>query len=450
VALHSQWMPALPSSNESLASSLARLPTPQRETFLSSLTEDEARVLKYEWRFWARPSQLPPPGDWRIWLILAGRGFGKTRTIVETVQERVERGLAKRIHIVARTAPDGRDVIVEGQSGFLGCATPWCRPIYEPTKRRLSWPNGARATLFSAEEPNLLRGPQCDTAIADELASWKYPDTWDQLMFGLRLGSDPRVFVATTPRPTKIIKELVARSGGDVAVTRGSTFDNRENLAPQFLSDIARRYEGTRLGRQELYAEILDDAPGALWKQGQIEGLRVARAPDLRRIVIGVDPAVTANEDSDETGIVVAGVGKDGHGYVLADGTMSKATPNQWAGQVAALYRKHGADRVVAEVNNGGDLVEVNLRTVNANLPVTKVRASRGKQVRAEPIAALYEQGKVHHVGLLAQLEDQMTTWDPAFSTKSPDRVDALVWALSELMLGGAGWEPLRAGPSMY
>lgn len=432
-------MTAAPSSLDSLASSLAQLPQTQRDQILQSLTDDETKLLAHEWRFWGRPSQFTPLGDgWFIWLILAGRGFGKTRSVVECVQEEVEAERVGRIGIAGATAADVRDILIEGESGFLAKAAPWNRPLYEPSKRRLTWPNGARATLFSADEPDRFRGPQHDFFVADELAAWRYPEAWDQAMLGLRLGKRPRAVVATTPRPTDIIRGLLAREGADVVVTRGKTRDNRANLAPTFLAQIVRKYEGTRLGRQELDGEVLDDAPGALWKRGRIEELRVTPkdVPTLRRVVIAVDPAVSSSEDSDETGIVCAGIAADGHIYVVEDGTLSRATPNQWAQQVVALYRRHKADRVVAEVNNGGDLVEANIRTVDRHIAVSKVHATRGKAIRAEPIAALYEQGKVHHIGCFAKLEDQMVTWDPAFSAKSPDRMDALVWALTELTGG--------------
>lgn len=410
------------------------MPTQKRAELLASLSQAETEALRYEWRFWARPQQLTPPGNWRVWLILAGRGFGKTRSVVECVNEHVERGVSGRIGIAGATAGDVRDVLVEGESGFLAVSPPWNRPLYEPTKRRLTWPNGARATLFSADEPDRFRGPQHDFFVADELAAWRYPDAWDQAMFGLRLGKSPRAIVATTPRPTPLIRDLVSREGHDVVVTRGKTQDNRANLAPAFITQIVRKYEGTRLGRQELDGEILDDAPGALWKREQLDELRIKEAPDhLSRVVVGVDPAVSSTESSDETGIVVVGIDREGYIYVLEDGTIS-ASPLKWAQQVVRLYREHSADRVIAEVNQGGDLVESNLLTVDRNIAVTKVRATRGKAVRAEPVAALYEQKRVRHIGVLARLEDQMCTWDPRLSEKSPDRVDALVWAITELI----------------
>jgi phage terminase large subunit-like protein len=420
----------------SLAERLALDPQAKAE-FLAALTEDEARGLAYDWGFWARPKQIEPAGNWRFWLILAGRGFGKTRTGAQTTNARVERGQAARVALVAETAADARDVMVEGESGILASAPPWFRPKYEPSKRRLTWPNGAVATTYSADEPDQLRGPQHDFAWADELAKWRYPDAWDQLCFGLRLGDDPRAVVTTTPRPTPIVKALIA---DPLCVTvRGSTLENRANVARQWLADILRKYEGTRLGRQELDAEILDDAPGALWKREQIDADRVHAFPSLLRIVVAIDPSVSSDAEESETGIVVAGLGEDGHAYVLADGSLVRPTPEEWGASAIALYNTHQADRVVGEVNNGGDLVEANIRAVarDQSIAFKQVRASRGKQVRAEPIAALYEQHRVHHVGLLPILEDQLCQWEPGMSAWSPNRLDALVWALTELDLGG-------------
>lgn len=384
-----------------------------------------------EWHRIRRPSQAPPEGEWRTWLILAGRGWGKTRTGAEWVLDRVEAG-ARRIALVARTAADIRDVMIEGESGILAVAPPAARPVYEPSKRRLTWPNGAIATAYSADQPSLLRGPQHDTAWADELAAWEKADeTWAMLLLGLRLGDDPRTCVTTTPRPTREIRDLVAQP--TTALTRGSTMENAANLAPGFLDEIVRRYEGTRLGRQELYAEILDDTPGALWTRSMLEQAYVDQAPELVRVVVAIDPAATAHEESDETGIVVAGRGADGHAYVLADRSC-RMSPDGWARRAVAAFDEHQADRIVAEVNNGGDMVEAVVRTVRAGVPYRKVHATRGKRLRAEPVAALYEQGRVHHVGRLPELEDQLTSWTPEDSG-SPDRLDALVWAITELGL---------------
>ena len=404
----------------------------------------QALAEKYRWK--PRQSQQPPPGDWRVWLLLAGRGFGKTRTGAEFVRAHVKAGTARHIALVGPTALDARSVMVEGESGILSVGPRHERPDYEPSLHRLTWPNGAVATLFSADEPNRLRGPQHDLAWCDELAAWRYPQAWDMLMFGLRLGGDPRVVVTTTPRPIKLVRELLADP--KVVVTRGRTIDNARHLAPAFLDQIVRRYRGTRLGRQELDGEILDDMPGALWTHGLIDAARVATAPpELARIVVAIDPAVSSGEHSDETGIVVAGKNREGHGYVLAD-LSGHYRPAEWARAAIAACHRHGADRIVAEINNGGEMVEATLRMIDPNVPYAAVHAARGKVARAEPVAMLYEQGRIHHLGALPQLEDQMCAFTSDFDRDSagysPDRVDALVWALSELFV-----EPM-AGAGMF
>jgi len=389
-------------------------------------------AARYRWTLRARANQLPPAGDWRTWLILAGRGFGKTRAGAEWVRAQIESGRCRRVILAARTTDDARDVMVEGESGILAICPPWNRPVWRPSTRMLKWPNGAIAMVYSADKPDLFRGKQCDGAWADELAAWRYPEAWDQLLLGLRLGADPRVVVTTTPRPTPVIKELMAHP--TTVVTRGSTYDNRANLAPAFFEGIISRYEGTRLGRQELYAEILDDNPNALWQRAQIDKLRVKEAPqELQRVVVAIDPSVTTT--GDEAGIIVAGLGPDGHGYVLEDATI-RGSPHTWGSRAVQAYHRHQADRIVAEVNNGGERVELTLRTVDDKVAYKAVHASRGKRTRAEPIAALYEQGRVHHVGTFAELEDEMCDWEPEMP--SPNRMDALVWALTELMLGAA------------
>lgn len=401
--------------------------------YIAEAVRREARkrgLDAYDWRTKARPDQLPPDGDWTTWLALAGRGWGKTRTGAEFVREQVENGTAKRVALVAATSADARDVMIEGESGLLSVSPPWFQPTYEPSKRRVTWPNGAIATAYSADEPRRLRGPQHDLAWADELAAWTYPEAWDQLMLGLRLGSHPRVIVTTTPKPVRVVRELL--HSDSTHVTRGSTYDNRANLAPAFFEQIIRRYEGTRLGRQELYAEILDDLPGALWTRAMLEDAHTQTPPDLKRIVVAIDPAVTSGEDSDQTGIIVAGLGVDGLGYVLADRTC-RMSPAGWAERALTALDEFQADRIVAEVNNGGDMVEHTIRSVRRNAPYKKVHASRGKRVRAEPIAALYEQARVKHVAGLSELEDQMVTFLPEGNDASPDRVDALVWALTDL-----------------
>lgn len=415
--------------NKSLAESLT---LPQRAQLLERLIDDEAAALLYDWAFWARPNQLAPTGDWRTWLVLAGRGFGKTRTGAEWARACVESGRYGRLALVAPTAADARDVMVEGESGVLAVCPPNNKPLYEPSKRRLTWKSGAIATVYSADEPDRLRGPQHDAVWGDELAAWRYPETYDMLMFGLRLGVDPKAVFTTTPRPVRLVRDLLLDT--DCTVTRGSTYDNRTNLAPAFYKQIVKKYEGTRLGRQELYAELLDDVEGALWTRAMIKAAAVL--PDMQRVIVAVDPAVTSGEDSDETGIVVAGVGVDGSGYVLADRSC-RLSPDGWAKRAVQAYVDFSADRIVAEVNNGGDMVEQVIRTVDRSVPFTKVHASRGKRTRAEPVAALYEQGRISHAAAFPDLEDQLCGWTPE-SGESPDRLDALVWALTELMLTGS------------
>src|SRR5579859_85430 len=410
-----------------------RLPRETKRSFIETLSDEEALHLTYMWEAWARDKQLEPPGNWTTWLLLAGRGFGKSRTGAEWIRSQVERGICGRLALVARTAADVRDVLVEGESGIMAISPPWFMPRYEPSKRRLTWPNGAQATTYSAEEPDALRGPQHDGAWADELAAWQNPDAWDQLMFGLRLGKQPRVVGTTTPRVTPLVKALA--KSPTTHLTTGTTYENKSNLAPTFFTEVIKKYEGSRLGRQELLAELLEDAESALWKRSLIEEQRVTNHPSLMRVVVAVDPAVSDQEESAETGIVVAGVGSDGHGYVLDDMSV-QASPHQWALQVVAAYYKYHADRIIGEQNNGGQLVEANLRTVDPSISYTQVYASRGKYTRAEPVSALYEQGRVHHVGTFPKLEDQMCQWEPLTGQKSPDRLDALVWALTKLMLG--------------
>lgn len=395
-----------------------------------------AEALATDWHSVARHNQLPPAGDWRIWLLLAGRGFGKTRSGAEWVREQAESGAAKRIALVSATASDCRDVLVEGESGILAISPRHNRPVYESSKRRLTWPNGCIATTYSADEAERLRGPQHDAAWADELGAWRYPESWDMLMMGLRLGNNPRCVVTTTPKPLRLIRELVARENKDVVITRGATRENAANLAPQFLQTIVSRYAGTRLGRQELDGELLTDTPGALWSAATLESTRVVSAPALQRIVIGVDPSGGGGPEADEAGIIVAGLGVDGHGYVLADAS-NRLAPTEWAMCAIDLYRAHRADRIVAEVNFGGAMCTATIAAVDATVPVKTINSSRGKVLRAEPIAALFEQGRCHVVGTLPGLEDQMcgftSDWDRA-RDGSPDRVDAAVFALSELM----------------
>jgi len=412
---------------------------------LSKLDPETKAYLQYHWPFWARPDQRLPEGTWwTTWLILAGRGWGKTKTGAESIRDLVcgdtphSPGQYKHIGLIAETSADARDVMVEGPAGILACHPKDFRPLYQPANRRLIWPNGARATLYNAVEPDQLRGPQHDLLWGDEVAKWRYmQETWDQAQFGLRLGDRPRQIVTTTPRPVKLIRKLM--NDPTTFVTRGRTWDNAANLAAPFLKQIRERYEGTRLGRQELEGEVLDDMPGALWNRDMIDGYRKAEAPDLERIVISVDPAATSGEEADETGIIASGIARDPDGnnraYVLADRSM-RGSPEEWARAAVQLYHEMDADKIVAEKNQGGEMVEAVLKAVDRNVPVQLVHATRGKYVRAEPVSALYEQGRVHHVGRFDNLEDQMCLFvrDADRSPgNSPDRVDALVWGLTAL-----------------
>jgi predicted phage terminase large subunit-like protein len=398
-----------------------------------------ATALSTSWRVKARPSQLPPTGDWEGWLILAGRGFGKTRTGAEWIRSLAETAAASRIALVGPTAYLARSVMVEGESGILGVSSPSCRPIYEPSKRLLTWPNGVIASISSAEEPDQLRGPQFSHAWGDEVAAWpNAQEAWDQLQFCLRLGPSPKWLATTTPRPIRLIKELLAREGKGVVVVRGSTLENEANLPASALASLRARYENTRLGRQELNAELLEDVAGALWSRAMIDdAVLKAPLPDMARVVVAVDPSGTRGQEDggDEVGIVVAGKGVDGKAYVLADRTC-KLSPDAWGRRAVAAYREFKADRIVAERNFGGAMVEHVIRTVDANVSYCEVTASRGKVQRAEPVAALYEQGRVKHAHSFPELEDQMCamTSNGYVGDGSPDRADALVWALSELM----------------
>jgi phage terminase large subunit-like protein len=395
----------------------------------------------FDWRSIARPEQLPPEdNNWSIWLYLAGRGAGKTRAGCEAVREWVETGQCRRIGLISPTSADARDVLIEGASGLLAISPDSNRPIYEPSKRRLTWPNGAIATIYSAEEEDRLRGPQHDGLLVDELAAMGNAQAvWDQAMFGLRVGKRPRAIITTTPRPLPILKALLKRDGLDVRVTRGRTVDNAKNLAPTFLETIVARYAGTRLGRQELDAEMLDDVPGALWSRDLVEAARMSAnvGINFKRVVVAIDPATTFGDDSDSTGIIVAGLGWDDKGYVLED-LSGKYAPVEWSRIAIGAYRRWQADRIVAETNQGGAMVEATLRAVDRSVPYKGVHASRGKMVRAEPISAMYEQRRVHHLGAFNELEDEMCGYAPGVSD-SPDRMDALVWALTDLMV-----EPMR------
>lgn len=389
----------------------------------------------YNWKEWARDEQWWPKGRWRVWLIMAGRGAGKTRTGAEFVRMVAERGYVSRIALVGETEADVREVMIEGPDGILKRSRPGHEPLYEPSKRRLTWPNGTVATTFSGADPDQLRGPQHGFAWVDELAKFDYPvETWDNLMLGLRMSGDPCCLVTTTPRPIPILRTLLQREGRGVAVTRGSTYDNAANLPQAFLDEIVQRYEGTTVGRQELYAEMLDEAPGAIWTRKLIDAGRREVVPVLSRIVVAVDPSTSATGNRDACGIVVAGIDDQypPHGWILEDATLH-AAPFDWAKEVARLYEKHRADLVIAEGNQGGGLVRQVLRASNYWINVKMVNASSAKSVRAEPVSALYERGLIHHVGSLAALEDEMVTWLPGHP--SPNRMDALVYALTELIV---------------
>jgi len=426
----------LQSPSLSLAQQFAGL-RPEARALIS---KSELGLLEHSWRFWARPEQLAPAWDWSTWLILAGRGFGKTRAGAEWVREQVNAG-ARRIALVGRTAGDVRDVMIEGESGILAVFPAGERPKYEPSRRQITFHNGAVAKCYSDEEPDQLRGPQHDRAWCDEVAAWRHVErSLADMRLGLRLGSRPRALYTTTPRPLPFLRELVQKSrpldgegkpqSPTVAITRGSTHANRANLPKEFLEDIERAFGGSRLGRQELDGEILDDVD-ALFRTSWIKHVPVV--PRLRKTIIAIDPAITTKGKSDETGIIVIGLGEDGRGYVLADRS-GKYSPLVWAQKVVDAYREFGARTVIAETNRGGDMVEHTLRTLEPHLPFKDVHALKGKGLRAEPVAALYEQGRVSHVHGLSKLEDQMVTWDPKADPDSPDRLDALVWGLTELL----------------
>jgi len=399
-----------------------------------------------DWTQTGRSEQKPPEGDWRVWLLMGGRGSGKTRAGAEWVQGLAAGKTARpglRIALVAETLGDAREVMIDGVSGICRIARN-NRPDFEASRRRLVWPNGTVAQIFSSEDPESLRGPQFDYAWCDELGKWKHgQETWDMLQFALRLGDHPRAMVTTTPRPVPVLKALITDPG--TTTCRIRTGDNAANLAPGFLSAMAGRYGGTRLGRQELDGELIEDREDALWTRAGIEALKLRDTGPLGRIVVAVDPPAGMGRESC-CGIIVAGLDRAGRGVVLADCSVEGASPAGWAGAVVRAFRRFDADRIVAEVNQGGDMVSAVLRGIDAQLPVTSVRASRGKWMRAEPVAALYEQGRVVHAGSFPALEDQMCDFAPdgLSSGRSPDRLDALVWALTALMLDGGGEPRVR------
>jgi phage terminase large subunit-like protein len=443
---------------------VARLPGGRRQAWIKGLGPGQITAIKYGWRgVRARPEQLAPPGDWRIWLVCAGRGFGKTRCGAEWIREQWKAGCT-RMALVGATAADVRDVMIEGDSGLMNVGPPDERPVYEPSKRRITYPNGAMAFAYSADEPERLRGPQHSAAWCDDISAWRHQRSaareelvktvaeraWSNLMLGLRIGNSPRACVTFTPKTVPLVRKLLARKKG-VVLTTGSTYDNLQNLADDFFDEVTS-LEGTRLGRQEISGHLLEDVEGALWSMEMIETTRAEAAPELRRVVVAVDPPGGHGGDAAEAGIVVAGRSLDNHGYVLAD-LSGQYSPDGWARRAIQAYEDFKADAIVAEVNYGGDMVEATLlatkRTMRNGssgtpLHIKKVHASRGKQIRAEPIAAVYEQERIHHVGILPGLEDQMTTWAPTDGGPSPDRLDALVWALTDLEFGSnvATWRP--------
>ena len=396
------------------------------------------QALLWDWPLWARPDQLAPPDDWRCWLLLGGRGSGKTRSGAEWIRM-VAASAPLRIALVAPTFDEARLVMIEGDSGLLAVHPPDERPKFEPSKRLVTWANGSQAQVFSAETPDGLRGPQFHAAWCDELAKWKQAEgVWQMLQLALRLGENPQAVATTTPRPIPLLRKLLG--DGATVVSRSRTDDNRANLAKLFLADVTARYGGSRLGRQELDGEMIEDDPDALFKRADIDRLRVAETPVLKRIVVAVDPPASFNAKSNACGIVVVGLGSDEHCYVLQDASVERARPKQWADKVAEVYRLHNASRVVAEVNQGGAMVEDVLRQVAPDISYRAVHAAQGKRVRAEPVAALYERGLVHHAGAFPALEDEMCS--VIEEGRSPDRLDALVWAVTELRLKKRTAEP--------
>lgn len=424
---------------KSLADWLASKPSTLRNRILDGLSPNALAALPYLFEVWGRVAhQLPPAGDWSTWVVLGGRGSGKTRTGTEWVRAQVEgdtplaAGPMRRLALVAETWEQAREVMVHGDSGLVACSPPDRVPAFVATRRKLVWPNGAEAQLFSAVDPESLRGPQFDGAWCDELAKWRRADdAWDMLQFGLRLGDHPRQVVTTTPKDMPLLHRLL----GDpqTVVTRAPTGDNRANLADDFVDTITRHYAGTVMGRQEIDGELVLDPDGTLFPRAVFDAARVVKVPAMDRVVVAVDPPASDGEAADECGIVVAGRAGEAF-YVLADVSLGRASPRRWAAAVIAAWHRYDADRIVAEVNQGGDMVVDVLRQVDPAVPVVAVRATRAKTVRAEPVALLYERGLVRHVGYFAELEDQLVSMGTA--SKSPDRADALVWAIHELQRG--------------
>lgn len=427
--------------NKSIAETIALFDEEQQQEILDFLGDQYSEQILYEWLFWSRPKQIMPDGtDWTNWLLLAGRGFGKTKAGAEAVKQVVESRDAKRIALVAETPADARDVMIEGESGLLNIFPKSKTPDYQPSKRKVIFSNGAVAHIYSGHNPDQLRGPQHDFAWCDELASWKYQETFDNLLMGLRLGSNPRCVITTTPRPIPIIKQLVEEQ--ETIVTRGTTYENINNLPPAYINRIINKYEGTRLGRQELEAQILESNPNALWNRELLEEVRIRKKdkPQFDKIAVAIDPAITSNKKdtskrkkSNEVGIVIVATDENGQGYVLED--LSRvAKPHKWGNIAVEAYHGFKADLIIAESNQGGEMVENVINTIDDIVPVKLIHASRGKYTRAEPVSSLYEQKRVYHVGSFAKLEDQMCNFTG--TGESPDRLDALVHGLTHLLVG--------------
>ena len=438
-------------TDTALFTMLADADPDEREAMLRAMDRLQREETRWHWYLWARQQQLPPQGDWRTWLIMAGRGFGKTRAGAEWVRSMALDHADMRMALVASSLGEARAVMVEGESGLLSVGPPHRRPLFEPSLRRLSWPNGAQATLYSAGEPESLRGPQHSHAWCDEIAKWdnaggRAMSAWDNLLLGLRLGDRPRLVATTTPRAVPLLRRLLAEPADELVVTQGRTEENETNLPARYLRDVRRSFGQSLLGRQELDGELIADLPGALWTRAMIEDARECAVPEMARIVVGVDPP--ASSGGDACGIVVVGLGEDGIAHVLADASLAKPSPERWARKAALASEAWNADRLVAEANQGGEMVGSVLRAAGIVLPLKLVHATRGKTARAEPIAALYEAGRVRHAGVFPALEDEMcgliAGGDYEGPGRSPDRADALVWALSELMLGARGEPRVR------
>lgn len=409
-----------------------------KKAALKRLLEIRGEKSKYDWSLNARPDQIAPPGDWTIFLLMGGRGAGKTRSGAEWVRKKIEAGL-RRGGIVAPTASDARDVMIEGESGILNIFPNKDRPKYEPSKRRITFKTGAVVHVYSGEDPTRFRGPQHEFMWCDEICYYPDPVTvWETLMLGLRLGKHPQIMATTTPRPIKLIRDLVKRDGEDVIVRSTSTYANLDNLAPSFRRQVLARFEGTRLAKQEIEGLLLEDVEGALWQRKFLQYIDIKEVPQLTRVGVGLDPSISAKHNADEAGIIAAGIGPDINdpneiaAYVLEDKTR-RCLPEKWARTAVGLFDKHEGDFIAAETNQGGEMVRSTLKLVDSTVPIKMVHASRGKILRAEPVSALYEQGRVYHVSGLDPLETEMLVFDG--TGPSPNRLDALVYVLTELML---------------